>query len=166
LNVSAEFVAFFLGSALSEVKTFKRLLGVTISFKNFFLTIFFFSFGMLLSIKFALPTRIFFVELLVLLMLSIGGKFAGGALIGKRLHGSFETGLKIGAYTMPRGEFSIVLLAVALGTGMSISELLISLVISYVIILAILGAFFAKHGDRISKALIRGIHNVMPPPQS
>ncbi len=157
LGVSVEIVAFFLGSALSGVKSFKRLFGATISFKSLFLTIFFFSFGMTLPIRFALPSADFVLALLALITLSIAGKFISGALIGKRVHGSFETGLRVGAYTTPRGEFSIVLLAVAIGTGMSISELLISLIIAYVIILSIIGSFFARHGDRISKAIISGI---------
>jgi CPA2 family monovalent cation:H+ antiporter-2 len=157
LGVSVEIVAFFLGSALSGVKSFKRLFGATISFKSLFLTIFFFSFGMTLPIRFALPSADFVLALLALITLSIAGKFISGALIGKRVHGSFETGLRVGAYTTPRGEFSIVLLAVAIGTGMSISELLISLIIAYVIILSIIGSFFARHGDRISKAIIGSI---------
>jgi hypothetical protein len=40
---------------------------------------------------------------------------------------------------------------------MSISELLISLIIAYVIILSIVGSFFARHGDRISKVIIGSI---------
>jgi CPA2 family monovalent cation:H+ antiporter-2 len=157
LGVSVAIVAFFLGSALSGVKSFKRLFGATISFKSLFLTIFFFSFGMMLPIKFAVPSADFVLALLALIALSILGKFASGAIIGKKVHDSFETGLMVGAYTIPRGEFSIVLLAVAIGTGMSISELLISLVIAYVIILSIIGAFFARHGDRIGKAIISSI---------
>lgn len=156
-HISEVIVAFFLGSALSGVKSFKRLLGNTIAFKNLFLTIFFFSFGMMFPFKLAgLPSADFVLVLLALIALSILGKFASGALIGKRLHGSVEHGLRIGAYTTPRGEFSIVLLAVVLGMGTGISELLFSLVVAYVIFLSIIGSFFAKHGNRISKA-------VMPP---
>ncbi|MDI6884737.1 MAG: cation:proton antiporter, partial [archaeon] len=115
-HISEVIVAFFLGSALSGVKSFKWLLGDTIAFKNLFLTIFFFSFGMMFPFKFAgLPPADFVLALLALIILSILGKFASGALIGKKLHGSLETGLRVGAYTTPRGEFSIVLLAVVLG---------------------------------------------------
>ena len=154
LGVSVAIVAFFLGSALSGVKSFKRLFSATISFKSLFLTIFFFSFGMMVPITFAVPSADFVLALLALIILSIVGKFASGALIGKKVHDSVETGFRVGAYTTPRGEFSIVLLAVAIGTGMSISELLISLVIAYVLILAIIGSFFARYGDRISKGII------------
>jgi CPA2 family monovalent cation:H+ antiporter-2 len=153
-HISEVILAFFLGSALSGVKSLKWLLGDTIAFKNLFLTIFFFSFGMLFPFKFAgLPSIDFVLALLALITLSIIGKFASGALIGKRLHGSLETGLRVGAYTTPRAEFSIVLLAVVIGIGMGISELLFSLVVAYVIILSILGSFFAKHGDIIGKVV-------------
>ncbi len=157
LGVSVEIVAFFLGSALAGVKSCKRLFSATISFKSLFLTIFFFSFGMMLPIKFAVPTADFVLVLLALITVSILGKFASGAIIGKRVHDSIETGLRVGAYTTPRGEFSIVLLAVAMGTGVIISELLISLVIAYVVILSIIGSLFARHGDRISKGIIGSI---------
>ena len=159
LNVSEVIVAFFLGSALSGVKSFRKLFGATISFKNLFLTIFFFSFGMMFQFQFAtLSSADFVLALLALITLSILGKFASGALIGKRLYDSLETGLRIGAYTTPRGEFSIVLLAVAIGMGTGISELLISLVIAYVIILSIIGSFFARHGNRISKVMVGREH--------
>jgi len=163
-HISEVIVAFFLGSALSGVKSFRKLFGATISFKNLFLTIFFFSFGMLFPFKFAgLPSIDFVLALLALVILSILGKFASGALIGMRLHGSLETGLRVGAYTTPRGEFSIVLLAVVIGLETGISELLISLVVAYVIILSIIGSGFAKHGDRIGKAIMVGINKLMPP---
>ncbi len=162
LSVSEVIVAFFLGSALSGVKSFKRLLGDTISFKNLFLTIFFFSFGMMFSFEFAgLPLTEFVLALLALIILSILGKFASGALIGKKQHGSLETGLRVGAYTTPRGEFSVVLLAVVIGMEMGISELLFSLVVAYVISLSLIGSFIAKHGDMIGKAMMIGINKLM-----
>jgi CPA2 family monovalent cation:H+ antiporter-2 len=162
LSVSEMIVAFFLGSALSGVKSLKWLLGDTIAFKNLFLTIFFFSFGMMFQFQFATLSSAYFVlALLALITISILGKFVSGALIGKRLYDSLETGLRIGAYTTPRGEFSIVLLAVALGMGTGISELLVSLVVAYVIILSIMGSFFARHGDRISKAMAGSIKHLI-----
>ena len=161
-HISEVIVAFFLGSALSGVKSFRKLFGATISFKNLFLTIFFFSFGMMFQFQFAtLSSADFVLALLALITLSILGKFASGALIGKRLYDSLETGLRIGAYTTPRGEFSIVLLAVALGMGTGVSELLVSLVVAYVIILSVIGSFFARHGDRISKAMVGSIKHFM-----
>ena len=162
-HISEVIVAFFLGSALSGVKSLKWLLGDTIAFKNLFLTIFFFSFGMLFQFQFAtLSSAYFILALLALITLSILGKFASGAIIGKRLHGSLETGLRVGAYTTPRGEFSIVLLAVVIGTRTGNYELLVSLVVAYVIILSIVGSGFAKHGDRIGKAIMAGINKLLP----
>jgi len=168
LDVSVEIVAFFLGSVLSDFKPFKRHLRTTISFKNLFLTIFFFSFGMMLPINFASFPLAFIPPLLALLALSILGKFISGLIIGKKLHNSLETGLKIGAYTMPRGEFAIVLLAVALGMGVYISEMLISLAVAYVIIISLLGSFIAGHGDRIGRIMARGISKLFPntPPET
>lgn len=162
LSVSEVIVAFFLGSALSGVKSFRKLFGTTISFKNLFLTIFFFSFGMLFQFQFAtLSSTYFILALTALITISILGKFVSGALIGKRLHGSLETGLRVGAYTTPRGEFSVVLLAVVIGMGTGNYELLLSLVVAYVIILSLIGSFFAKHGDRIGKAIMAGINKLL-----
>jgi len=162
-HISEVILAFFLGSALSGVKSLKWLLGDTIAFKNLFLTIFFFSFGMMFSFKFAgLPSIDFVLALLALIILSIVGKFLSGAIIGQRLHGSLETGLRVGAYTTPRGEFSVVLIMVVMEIGilelLPSIELLLSLVVAYVIILSIMGSFFAKHGDIIGK-LITGRFN-------
>jgi CPA2 family monovalent cation:H+ antiporter-2 len=166
-HISEVIVAFFLGSALSGVKSLKWLLGDTIAFKNLFLTIFFFSFGMMFPFKFAgLPSIDFVLALLALITLSIVGKFVSGALIGKRQHGSLETGLRVGAYTTPRGEFSVVLIMVIMEIGipelLPSIELLFSLVVAYVIILSILGSFFAKHGDKIGKAMMSVVNKLMP----
>jgi CPA2 family monovalent cation:H+ antiporter-2 len=166
-HISEVIVAFFLGSALSEVKSFKKLRGVTIAFKNLFLTIFFFSFGMLFQFPFATLSSVDFVlALTALIALSILGKFVSGAIIGKRLHGSLETGLRIGAYTTPRGEFSVVLIMIVMEIGilrlLPSIELLFLLVVAYVIILSIMGSFIAKHGDKIGKAMMIGVNKLMP----
>ena len=164
-HISEVIVAFFLGSALSGVKSFRKLFGTIISFKNVFLTIFFFSFGMMFRFQVtAWNSTDFILALLALIVLSIAGKFVGGAIIGERLHGSLETGLRVGAYTTPRGEFSVVLIMVVMEIGIELlpsSELLLSLVVAYVIILSIMGSFFAKHGDRIGSVIMGCIHNVM-----
>nr|QNO56556.1 glutathione-regulated potassium-efflux system protein KefB [Methanosarcinales archaeon ANME-1 ERB7] len=166
-HISEVIVAFFLGSALAGVKSFRKLLGTIISFKNLFLTIFFFSFGMMFKFQLAaLNAADFVLALLALIFLSILGKFVSGAIIGKRLHGSFETGLRVGAYTTPRGEFSVVLIMVVMEIGvlelLPSIELLLSLVVTYVIILSIVGSFFAKHGNMISKRMMVGFNKLMP----
>lgn len=166
-HISEVIVAFFLGSALAGVKSFRKLLGTIISFKNLFLTIFFFSFGMMFELQFAtLNSADFVLALLALIFLSIAGKFISGAIIGKRLHGSLETGLRVGAYTTPRGEFSVVLIMIVMEIGvlglLPSIELLLSLVVAYVIILSITGSFFAKHGDKIGKAMISVVNKLMP----
>ncbi len=161
-HISEVIIAFFLGSALSGVKSSRKLFEATISFKNLFLTIFFFSFGMMFQFQFAaLFSAYFILALFALITLSVSGKFISGAVIGKRLHGSLETGLRVGAYTTPRGEFSIVLLAVVLGPRTGNYELLVSLVVAYVIVLSIAGSGFAKHGDRIGKAITVSINKLM-----
>ncbi|MGB3457937.1 MAG: cation:proton antiporter [Halobacteriota archaeon] len=166
-HISEVIVAFFLGSALAGVKSFRKLFGTIISFKNLFLTIFFFSFGMMFQFQFAaLNSADFVLALLALIILSIVGKFISGAIIGKRLHGSLETGLRVGAYTTPRGEFSVVLIMVVMEIGilelLPSIELLLSLVVAYVIILSIVGSFFAKHGDKIGKAMMSVVNKLLP----
>jgi len=166
-HISEVIVAFFLGSALAGVKSFRKLFGTIISFKNLFLTIFFFSFGMMFQFQFAaLNSADFVLALLALIFLSIVGKFVSGAIIGKRLHGSLETGLRVGAYTTPRGEFSVVLIMVVMEIGilelLPSIELLLSLVVAYVIILSIMGSFFAKHGDKIGKAMMSVVNKLLP----
>ncbi len=166
-HISEVIVAFFLGSALAGVKSFRKLFGTIISFKNLFLTIFFFSFGMMFQFQFAaLNSADFVLALLALIILSIVGKFISGAIIGKRLHGSLETGLRVGAYTTPRGEFSVVLIMVVMEIGilelLPSIELLLSLVVAYVIILSIMGSFFAKQGDKIGKAMMSVVNKLLP----
>ncbi len=166
-HISEVIVAFFLGSALAGVKSFRKLFGTIISFKNLFLTIFFFSFGMMFQFQVAaLNSADFVLALLALIFLSIVGKFISGAIIGKRLHGSLETGLRVGAYTTPRGEFSVVLIMVVMEIGilelLPSIELLLSLVVAYVIILSIMGSFFAKQGDKIGKAMMSVVNKLLP----
>ena len=165
-HIPEAIIAFFLGSALSGIKSSRKLFETTISFKHLFLTIFFFSFGMLFRFQFVTLSSVYFIlALLALLTIAIAGKFVSGALIGKRLHGSLETGLRVGAYTTPRGEFSIVLLGVVIGPVAGNYELLVSLVVAYVIILSIVGSGFARHGDKIGMAIegvIKKIDSLFP----
>jgi CPA2 family monovalent cation:H+ antiporter-2 len=154
IEISELILAFFIGAALSGVHTFKKLLGDLITLKNFFLTIFFFSFGIMLPVTFsAFPPVDFILVCLALIVLSLLGKFVSGAVIGKRLHNSLETGVRIGAYTTPRGEFSVILLAIALERHMGISDQMVALIVVYVILLPIIGSLLAKNGDRIGKAV-------------
>ncbi|MBA7555799.1 hypothetical protein ES705_48486 [subsurface metagenome] len=54
-----------------------------------------------------------------------------------------------------------MLLAVVIGMETGNYELLLSLVVAYVIILSLIGSFFAKHGDRIGKAIMAGINKLL-----
>lgn len=109
------------------------------SLRDFFAALFFLFFGLAID-----PVTIISVIPIALVLAVVGiiGKLAVGYVIGKDMQ-SRDTWKRIGAYLIPRGEFSIVIAALAVST--SFGEELKSITIAYVIITTLIASLILRY---------------------
>lgn len=106
LGVSEALVAFFLGIAFSTTKNVKRIEHTTVTFRDLFGSVFFFSFGMALRLG---DLAAYWEILLYCLAVAIVGKLLSSFLITRILKCQKDMSLFIGFITIPRGEFSLLI---------------------------------------------------------
>jgi CPA2 family monovalent cation:H+ antiporter-2 len=108
------------------------------SLRDFFAALFFLFFGLAID-----PATIVPVIPIALLLAFVGlfGKLAVGYVIGKDMQNK-DKWKRIGAYLIPRGEFSIVIAALAAST--SFGEELKSITITYVIITTLIASLILR----------------------
>jgi CPA2 family monovalent cation:H+ antiporter-2 len=142
LNIPEVLTVIALGSALSTTnpKAFER---ISRPFKDVFLVLFFFFFG--ISIDFS--GNLSLMQALIISFIAIVSKLFSGFIVGRTLHKSYSAGIEIGANTITRGEFSIAIAAIY---G---SEIVSATVTAMVISTSIVGSFMAKYSSKIKASL-------------
>lgn len=148
LHVAEAIGALLLGLALSETEHSKRLIQLTIPFRDFFGAVFFFSFGLGID-----PLDLGEAVWLAIgaALLTILANLVAGMLAGRKAGLSYRASTNIGLTVMARGEFTIIV--ANLGVIAGLMPLLKPLSALYVLILAILGPLLAKESKHIYKAL-------------
>ncbi len=140
IHVPEALAAISLGAAMSGLNT-KRIEELSRPFKDVFIVLFFFFFGVSVEIGYIT------IGSILIVLLAIFGKFLSGIIIGRISHNSIYSGVEIGASTVARGEFSIVLASI-FGSE-EISALIAFLVLST----AIIGTITAKYSTKMRKYL-------------
>jgi CPA2 family monovalent cation:H+ antiporter-2 len=140
LGVSEILSVIVLGSALSEIGVLERL---SQPFKDVFLVLFFFFFGVSVDLWGKVP--LFLASLAVIA--AIGGKVLSGLFIGKTIHGSYDSGFEIGASTIARGEFSILI------ASLQSSEHVSALITLMVIATSLIGSLTARYSFKLRKII-------------
>lgn len=124
LNLSEVLGAFLAGIILAEVKRSDVLEGLVVRFRDLLLPMFFVYFGTTIEVGEGVPM---IPMLIVLLAWSVAAKiivgFAGGKLYGL----SSKVALRAGLSLTQRGEFSIIMAALATGTLRTFSSIFILL---------------------------------------
>jgi CPA2 family monovalent cation:H+ antiporter-2 len=140
LEIPEVLTVIVLALALSTTnpRAFER---ISKPFKDIFLLIFFFFFGISVEFSGRIP------EAVALSLVGIGSKFLSGFIIGRTLHKTNSAGIEIGANTIARGEFSIALAAIS---GSAIVSAPITLM---VLITSIVGSVTAKYSSRFKAIL-------------
>ncbi len=138
LNVPEVLAAISLGAFMSDLNT-KKIEELSRPFKDVFIVLFFFFFGVSVEISYI------GIESMFLVLLAIFGKFFSGIIIGRISHNSFLSGIEIGSSTIARGEFSIVIASIF--GSKEVSALIAFLVLST----AIIGTMTAKYSRSIKK---------------
>lgn len=148
LGVSDAIGAFMIGLILGATAKAKRLRTLTHPLRDAFAAIFFFNFGLTIDpgglLRIA-PQVGSAVLLTVVLALTAGA-------IAARLHGYGRVGAaNIGLTVLTRGEFSLILAALALGAGLD--PRIGSFTAGYVLVLAIIGPIAVSQSERMARFL-------------
>ncbi len=138
VGIPESLAAILIGMAFSDIKSIQRYIK---PFKDVFLVLFFFFFGLSIKIEgFIHPGA-----LIAVIIATVVGKFAAGAVIGRVLHGSLASGVEIGATTIARGEFSILVAALS---GVEVVKTVVTVT---VIATSLIGAVTAKYARAAGK---------------
>ncbi len=149
-GVSEAVGAFLAGLVLGATRLKERAAKTLLPFQTLFAALFFVSFGMGLELG---RMASVLTPALVLIVLGIGTKVLGGFLAGRAVEHSPYQSAVIGLSLVPKGEFSIVIAALA-ATVASPGSNLELLTAVYVFGLSILGPIGMREADRIWKLLV------------
>jgi CPA2 family monovalent cation:H+ antiporter-2 len=151
VGVSEAVGAFLAGLVIGSTKLRERAASTLLPFQTLFAALFFVSFGMGLELG---NMRGVLAPAMLLVLLGIGTKVLGGFVAGRALDHSPRQAAVIGLSLVPKGEFSIVIAALAAQVASPDSnlELLTAL---YVFMLSIIGPIGMRESDRLWDLLVR-----------
>ncbi|MBU0905528.1 MAG: cation:proton antiporter [Firmicutes bacterium] len=139
LHLSEVIGAFLAGIMMAETNFKDKVMEVSMPVRNLFLPFFFLNFGLTLEFTDEVPA---FGLLIVIVIWSILAKmivgYYGGRWYGLDKRESFETGLVL----TPRGEFSVIIAALASGVVQIFAGM-------YILIAALIGMFLVQMAPKI-----------------
>jgi len=150
IHVAESIGALLLGLILGETKHSERMERLVVPFRDFFGAIFFFSFGLSID-PFSLGGAVWLA--LGAALLSIVSVIVAGMIVGRRARLSGVGSLNLSFTLLARGEFSIIIAALAQAGGLlGIVQPFAAL---YVLILASASPLLAKESERIYESAMR-----------
>ena len=144
IHVAESIGALLLGLILGETEHSERMEKLVVPFRDFFGAIFFFGFGLSID-PFSLGGSAWLAVGAVLI--SIIGVTIAGLIVGKRAGLSPVGSLNTGFTLLARGEFSIIIVNLAIAGGLS--AILQPFAALYVLLLASIAPLLAKESERI-----------------
>ncbi|MEF8869850.1 MAG: cation:proton antiporter [Haloarculaceae archaeon] len=158
LGVSEAVAAFFLGAAVGGTEHAGRVERVITSERDLYAAVFFFAIGLGTD-----PATFGAVALpvLVLAAVSTASKLASGYLGGRAYGLSERRSVRMAVAMVARGEFSLVLAALAVQAEMD--PALAALAVGYVLVMSVLGTTLMGQSARV-EALARRVGLGEPPP--
>lgn len=145
IHVAESIGALLLGLVFGETDQSERMEKLVVPFRDFFGAVFFFSFGLSID-PFSLGGAAWMA--IGAVILSIIAVTVAGMIVGKRAGLSTNGSLNTGFTLLARGEFSIIIVNLAIAGGLS--AVLQPFAALYVLIMASISPIFAKESDRIS----------------
>lgn len=160
LGLSEAVTAFFVGTAFSETDHIERIEAVVAPARDFFAAVFFFAIG--LTTEVTLLTGLVWLLLAAVLITTVG-KILSGSLSGQIYRLDRLRSVRVGFGLVPRGEFSLVIaaLATSVGTG-ALQSVIPAFAVGYVLIMSIVGTLLIQNADRISHEIVGLSQTVIP----
>jgi CPA2 family monovalent cation:H+ antiporter-2 len=152
VGVSDAIGAFMIGLVVAGTSYKDRIERLVLPLRDAFAAIFFFAFGLSLD-----PAAFGAVlwPVLAAVVVTLAANFAAG-LLAARLNGfGVSSGVNAGLTLLSRGEFALILAALAAGAGLD--QRIGPFVGLYVVLLAVLGPLLASRSEQIGSGLVRAI---------
>ncbi len=150
VGVSDAIAALLVGLVVAETGLTRRVEHLVLPLRDTFGAIFFFVFGV--SIQ---PDLIVDVigPILIAVAVSLGVNVIAGLVVARRSSLSARAGMRVGLTVLARGEFSLILAALA--TAAALDGRVTAFIAGYVLVLSLLAPILATHADRIARRFTR-----------
>jgi CPA2 family monovalent cation:H+ antiporter-2 len=150
-GVSEAVAAFFLGSAFGATSHVERIERIITSERDLYAAVFFFWIGLQTDPRLLTAVA---VPVAVLVVVTTASKLASGYLGGRAYGLSTRRSSRVALALVARGEFSLVIAALAATTtAPGISETIPALAVGYVLVMSILGTVLMREASRIERWL-------------
>ena len=150
-GVSEAVAAFFVGAAVSETRHASRIEAILAPTRELFAPVFFFAIGLATDPRAVLAAG---VPLLIGIVVSVAGKATSGYLGGRALRLNRRRSLRVGTALIARGEFSLVVAAIAATAGSAVlRETIPAFAVGYVLGMSVIGTILMRESDRIERRL-------------
>jgi CPA2 family monovalent cation:H+ antiporter-2 len=154
LGVSEAVAAFFLGTAFAGTDHVERIERVLVSERDIYAAVFFFAIGLETD-----PSTVVGVLVPVLLLAAVTAvtKFASGYAGGRAYGLSGRRAVRTGLGLVARGEFSLVIAALALSAGL---PGVASVAVGYVLVMSVLGTVVMRYSGPFERLAARATGTV------
>ena len=162
LDVSAEVTALIVGASLGLTAHEGRIERLIKPVRDLFVAVFFFAIGLSVGLDSVFAQ---WELLLVALPLTVLGSLLSGVLSGWLYGLDDRRALRVGFGIVARGEFSLVLAALATNVGGGAFETVIpQFAVGYVLVMSVVGTLSMQHADRLIDAVRPGVGEPDTPP--
>ena len=149
-GASEAVAAFFVGAALSGSDLVDRLETLVSPLRDVFAAVFFFAIGLGTDLALVADVAPLLVAAVAVTTL---GKFASGITSGRVYGLSATRSVRTALALVPRGEFSLVVAALAATAGGEVAGTVPAFAVGYVLAMTVLGALLLEAADPLTRAL-------------
>ncbi|WP_313695795.1 cation:proton antiporter [Halorarum halobium] len=154
-GLSEAVAAFFVGTAFGETTHTERIEHVVAPARDFFAAVFFFAIGLTTDVTLLAGVAGLLAAALVL---TTAGKLASGVIAGYVYGLDSTRSVRVGLGLVPRGEFSLVIAALAAGGGDgALGTVIPAFAVGYVLAMSIVGTVLIQRADGITATVERAI---------
>ena len=151
VGVSEAVAAFFVGAAVSETRHVARIETVLAPARELFAPVFFFAIGLATDPQAVLAAG---VPLLAGVVVSVAGKLTSGYLGGRAYRLNHRRSFRVGTGLIARGEFSLVVAALAATAGSAaLREVIPAFAVGYVLAMSVVGTILMRESGRFERLL-------------
>lgn len=148
LGVSAAIGALMIGLVISQTHLRERIERLVLPLRDAFAALFFVVFGLTIDVS---AFQVVLVPVLVATLLTLVLNLAAGVVSGRLFGFNQRSAANLGMSLLGRGEFSLILAALALSAGLD--SRIGPFVALYVLVLAVLSPLLAAHSNKVARLI-------------
>ncbi|WP_123533660.1 cation:proton antiporter [Halosimplex salinum] len=151
LGLSEAVAAFFVGAGFSQTEHVDRIEHLIAPVRDLFAAFFFFAIGLTIDVTVISTVAGLLGAAVVVTTVT---KVVSGTVSGRAYDLSPLRSLRTGIGLVPRGEFSLVIAALALGASGQVATVIPPFAVGYVLVMSIVGTVLIQHSDRLTDVLV------------